>query len=106
VSALGINYLFFGLRRAALETRRGVAEPFVTLFNAFLEAYADVSKDRELLEVMPPFLAFRALVIGHPRWYPALARSTREALFGFARALMAGGPLSADGVPELLGGVA
>jgi aminoglycoside phosphotransferase (APT) family kinase protein len=62
VSAVGINYLFFGLRNAALESRRGVAEPF---------------------------LAFRALVIGHPRWYPALTRRTREALFGFARALMA-----------------
>jgi hypothetical protein len=55
---------------------------------------------------MPPFLAFRALVIGHPRWYPALARRTREALFGFARSLMAGGTLAPDGVPELLGGVA
>jgi hypothetical protein len=54
---------------------------------------------------MPPFLAFRALVIGHPRWYPTLGRRTRESLFGFARALMAGGPLSAAGVPDLLGGV-
>ncbi|HEX4993719.1 MAG TPA: phosphotransferase [Methylomirabilota bacterium] len=106
VSALGINYLFFGLRKAALEARRGLAEPFVTLFQAFLEAYTDVSKDPELFEVMPPFLAFRALVIGHPRWYPALARRTREALFGFARSLMAGEPLTAAGVPELLGGIA
>ncbi len=65
-----------------------------------------VSNDRELFEVMPPFLAFRALVIGHPRWYPSLARRTREALFGFARSLMAGGTLTPDGVPELLGGVA
>jgi Phosphotransferase enzyme family len=106
VSALGINYLFFGLRKAALETRRGVAEPFVTLFDAFLQSYDEESNDRELFEVMPPFLAFRALVIGHPRWYPALTVRTRGALFGFARALMAGGPLSADGVLDLLGGIA
>jgi hypothetical protein len=106
VSALGINYLFFGLRKAALETRRGVAEPFVILFAAFLQAYAEEANDPELFEVMPPFLAFRALVIGHPRWYPGLAKRTREALLGFARALMAGGPLIADGVPELLGGIA
>jgi hypothetical protein len=106
VSALGINYLFFGLRKAVADGRRGVAEPFVTLFRAFLDAYTEASHDRELLEVMPPFLAFRALVIGHPRWYPALAPCTREALFGFARALMAGGPLAADSVPELLGGIA
>lgn len=106
VSALAINYLFFGLRRAALEARRGVAEPFVTLFRAFIDAYVEGSNDRELFEVMPPFLAFRALVIGHPRWYPALARRTREALFAFARSLMAGGSLSPDDVSELLGGVA
>lgn len=102
VSALGINYLFFGLRKAALETRRGVAEPFLTLFRAFLSTYLEASRDHELLEVMPPFLAFRALVIGHPRWYPTLTERTREALFGFARALMAGGPLVAERVPELL----
>jgi hypothetical protein len=57
-------------------------------------------------DVMPPFLAFRALVIGHPRWYPSLASGTREALFGFARALMAGGSITAGSVPELLGGIA
>jgi len=104
VSALGINYLFFGLRKAALGGRRGVAEPFLTLFKLFLDAYLADSGDGELLEVMPPFLAFRALVIGHPRWYPTLAPGVREALLGFARALMAGGPVVAEGMPELLGG--
>ena len=106
VSALGINYLFFGLRKAALERRRGVAEPFVTLFDAFMRAYTDASSDRELLEVMPPFFAFRALVIGHPRWYPSLTPGTRAALFGFARALMAGGAVTAERMPELLGSIA
>src|SRR3990172_4956154 len=61
VSALGINYLFFGLRRSAAEGRGGVAEPFLALFRAFLDAYLDASGDRELLEVLPPFFAFRAL---------------------------------------------
>lgn len=106
VSALGINYLFFGLRKAALEARPGVAEPFLTLFRVFLGEYLDASKDRDLLEVMPPFLAFRALVIGHPRWYPSLAPRTRAALLGFARDLMAGGPRSVEGTLELLGGSA
>ncbi len=104
VSALGINYLFFGLRKAALEAHRGVAEPFLTLFKLFFDAYLAESGDHELLEVMPPFLAFRALVIGHPRWYPTLPPGVREALLGFARALMAGGPVVAEGMPALLGG--
>jgi hypothetical protein len=58
----------------------------------------------ELLEVMPPFLAFRALVIGHPRWYPTLLPGVREALLGFARALMAGEPVVPKDMLALLGG--
>jgi aminoglycoside phosphotransferase family enzyme len=83
-----------------------VAEPFLTLFREFLDAYTDEARDGELLEVIPPFLAFRALVIGHPRWYPALAPATRRALLAFARALMAGGPLKLEQVPDLLEAVA
>ena len=102
VSALGINYLFFGLRKAAADGQRGVAEPFVTLFRAFLDAYLEETRDEELWDVIPPFLAFRALVIGHPRWYPKLDPRTRAALLGFARALMAGGPLVPERLLELL----
>jgi hypothetical protein len=104
VSALGINYLFFGLRKAARDGRRGVAEPFLTLFSLFLDSYLADSHDGELLDVMPPFLAFRALVIAHPRWYPTLPPGVREALLGFARSLMTGGPVSAEVLPQLLGG--
>jgi hypothetical protein len=45
-----------------------------------MEAHLAESRDDELLDVMPPFLAFRALVIGHPRWYPTLPPEVREAL--------------------------
>jgi hypothetical protein len=102
VSALAINYLFFGLRRAAGEGRPGVAQPFVTLFRDFLAAYLEESRDEDLWDVIPPFLAFRALVIAHPRWYPSLAPRTRAALLGFARVLMAGGPLVPERVAEHL----
>ncbi len=106
VSALGINYLFFGLRKAALDTEQQASEPFVTLFKVFLDSYLRHSGDRELLEVMPPFLAFRALVIAHPRWYPTLPSGVRETLLGFARALMAGGPVAIEDLPTLLGAAA
>jgi hypothetical protein len=85
VAALGVNYLFFGLRRSG---GGSVAEPFRGLFHAFLDAYREASGDREILEVLPPFLAFRALVIGHPRWYPALPDAVRAAILRFARAMM------------------
>jgi len=104
VSALAINYLFFGLRKAAMDGRLGVAEPFLTLFELFFDEYLRESGDEELLEVIPPFLAFRALVIGHPRWYPTLPPGVREALLSFARALMAGGSVVLKDMPALLGG--
>jgi hypothetical protein len=102
VSALGINYLFFGVRRAAAEGQRGVAEPFVTLFRAFLDAYLERSGDREIHEVLPPFFAFRALVIAHPRWYPTLADATRRTLLGFARAMAEPGAFDPDRALDLL----
>jgi hypothetical protein len=37
---------------------------------------------------MPPFLAFRALVIAHPLWYPELSEPLRIALIHFARSMM------------------
>jgi hypothetical protein len=42
----------------------------------------------ELLEVLPPFFAFRALVIAHPRWYPTLTDATRQVLLGFAHGMV------------------
>jgi hypothetical protein len=102
VSALGINYLFFGVRKSAAGGRRGVAEPFLSLFREFLDAYLAESGDRHLHEVLPPFLAFRALVIAHPRWYPALDAATRGALLGFAKAMAGPGCFDADRLPALL----
>ena len=40
-----------------------VAEPFAELFRAFAAAYVAASGDHELPEVLPPFFAFRALVL-------------------------------------------
>ncbi|HXJ79522.1 MAG TPA: phosphotransferase [Candidatus Methylomirabilis sp.] len=104
VSALGINYLFFGVRQAADQGARGVAEPFITLFRAFLGAYLERSRDWELCQVLPPFFTFRALVIAHPRWYPTLADSTRRSLLHFARAMADPVIFEPDRVQELFGG--
>ena len=98
VSALGINYLFFGLRKSR---GAGVAEPFLSLFETFLDAYLAASGDRELLDVLPPFLAFRALVIAHPRWYPNEEEATRRALLEFAKAMAAGARFGPDAARTL-----
>jgi Ser/Thr protein kinase RdoA (MazF antagonist) len=87
VAALAVNYLFFGMRRAAAGGERGVTEPFRGLFHRFLSAYLQASQDLELLETLPPFLVFRLLVLAHPRWYPTLAGGVREELIAVARCL-------------------
>ena len=88
VAALAVNYLFFGLRLGAGQGAPRVVEPFLGLFGEFLGTYLAESGDAELLEVLPPFFAFRALVIANPRWYPTLPDATRRGLLDFARTMM------------------
>src|SRR5262245_5425719 len=95
VSALGVNYLFYGLRSHTVE-------PFRFLFGTFLETYLRESRDQEVLEVLPPFLAFRALVIAHPVWYPELSDPVRRALIHFARRMMFDSRFDPSDVQRLL----
>ncbi|MBI2462017.1 MAG: phosphotransferase [Candidatus Rokubacteria bacterium] len=79
VAALAINYLFFGLLKGP-----GVAEPFRGFFHRFLEVYLAATGDKEILETLPPFFGFRALVLAHPRWYPKIPEAVRHRLLLFA----------------------
>ena len=107
VAALAINYLFFGLRRAAREGRPGmVAEPFRALFRTFLAAYGEASHDDELSDVLPPFLAFRAFVLAHPAWYPTLDTVTRATIVQFGRTMLDGGAFTLAALPSLAGAAA
>jgi Ser/Thr protein kinase RdoA (MazF antagonist) len=89
VAALAVNYLFFGIRAMTTSAGRGTLEAFRRLFQRFLGAYLAASGDAELAETLPPFFAFRLLVVAHPRWYPTLADSTRRELIASARAMAA-----------------
>lgn len=84
VACLTTNYLFFGL-----DPGRGVTDPFRTLYRSFWERYLRGSGDGELVEVVAPYIAFRALVMASPVWYPALPPGAREALLGFVEAVLA-----------------
>jgi hypothetical protein len=101
VAALGVNYVFYALRAQAESPTPGAAATFMGMFRRFLDGYLVASGDDELLEVLPPFLAFRALVIAHPRWYPALAPATRSALIALARRLMGSRTFDVDMLPEV-----
>jgi hypothetical protein len=87
VAALTINYLFFGMRRENELGDVGVTEPFRILFGRFLSEYVMATADYEIFEMLPPFFAFRALVLAHPRWYPDLSEAVRGQLLHFARSM-------------------
>jgi aminoglycoside phosphotransferase (APT) family kinase protein len=84
VTCLALNYLFFSLQRSGR-----LEGGFERLWRGFWERYLERSGDAELLEVCAPFLAFRALVMANPVWYPALDESLRRALFRFIENVLA-----------------
>jgi aminoglycoside phosphotransferase (APT) family kinase protein len=79
VTALAVNYVFFALQSPGA-WRRG----FAPLWRRFWERYLDASGADAVLESAPPFLAWRALVLGCPRFYSDLSPSARDALLSLA----------------------
>ncbi len=79
VTALSINYVFFALQ-APQAWRRG----FAPLWRRFWETYLHASSGDAVLRSAAPFLAWRALVVGCPRFYPDLSPPARDALLSFA----------------------
>ncbi len=84
LAALAINFPFFALERPA-SWRRGLG----ALWHRFFTTWLDGSGDREVLETLPPFLAFRGLVVANPLFYPALAAPDRDRLLGYVERTLA-----------------
>ena len=84
VTCLTLNYLFFSLQRSGK-----LEGAFETLWARFWERYLERSGDRELLEVAAPFIAFRALVMANPVWYPNLDAAVRRKLFNLIQTTLA-----------------
>lgn len=78
LSAMTINYIFY-----SLQTYGRLTEAFETLFDLFWKQYLDETGDEEILSVIPPFFAWRALVVASPIWYPQLPESVRTKLVNF-----------------------
>lgn len=82
VVCMAINYLFFSLQRSGR-----LAAPFEQLWNIFWNTYLSMRNDPELLTVVAPFFAWRALVLASPMWYN-VSDNVRYALLGAARAIL------------------
>ncbi len=83
VAAMAINFFFF-----ALGSHGSWPEGLRPLWHGFWKLYLDESGDEELLEVVPPFLAWRGLVLAQPRFYPNVPAREREALLSFVEAAL------------------
>ncbi len=83
VACLTLNYLFFSLQRSGR-----LEGGFERLYRDVWERYLERSGDREMLEVVAPFLAFRALVMANPLWYPALEAAVRHKLLRLIGAVL------------------
>jgi len=77
VTCMAINYLFFSLQRSGELT-----SPFAEIWDVFWNTYLAQTGDHELLELVAPFFAWRALVVASPAWYN-VAEAVRLALFRF-----------------------
>lgn len=78
VTSLTLNYVFFSLQRSGR-----LEGAFEILFRRFWEQYLEQTGDGEMLGVVAPFLAFRALVMASPLWYPSLPDDVRLRLLTF-----------------------
>jgi hypothetical protein len=96
VTALAINFVFF-----AIDTPGAWQRGLSTLWHRVWSRYTSSTSDHEILEVAAPWLAWRALVVANPRWYPKLSADGRDRiLWWIERALDARrfDPRSADEV--------
>lgn len=83
VSALTVNYLFY-----SLQAYGKLEGPFEQMFNQFWKNYLDKTNDDEILSVIQPFYAWRALVVASPIWYPHLSIEVRSKLFAFIKKIL------------------
>ena len=83
VSCMSINYLFFSLQRSGR-----LEGAFGELHEGFWARYLQLRPDKELSEVIQPWLAWRALVLASPLWYPTISEDVRRRMLIFARRVM------------------
>jgi len=82
VASMAINYLFFSLQRSDM-----LASPFEQLWNIFWNTYLGLCNDPELLLIIGPFFAWRALVLASPIWYK-VGDAVRTKLLTFAKRVL------------------
>lgn len=94
VAALAINFLAF-----AIDDPAAWPHGLGVLWRHWWTSYLSQRDDPELLSVIPPFLAWRTLVVCNPHFYPKLSDQGRAKLLGFIEDMLANqalDPMAAD----------
>ncbi|HEU5055516.1 MAG TPA: phosphotransferase [Kofleriaceae bacterium] len=96
VTCMSLNYVFFALDHPA-SWRSGLG----SLWRRFWRIYQGRRADPDLLDVAPPYLAWRALVMACPRFYPDVTPAARDALLGLAERALEADRFDPDSVEAL-----
>jgi hypothetical protein len=96
LTAMAVNYLFFAL------SAEGGRDAFRRLWRVLWRHYFSLRPDEEMLEVAPPYLAWRTLVLANPNWYPDVDEALRDRLLGFAEDALERGGLDLAAAEELM----
>jgi hypothetical protein len=95
VTCMALNYPFFALEREGAWSR------FSVLWYRFWSRYLELSKDEGVLGVAAPFLAWRALVLASPVWYPKLSGEARARLLAFAETALSAEAFAPESVERM-----
>ena len=96
LTAMAINFVLFAIDRPVTWTAG-----FAPLWHRWWRRYLDRRDDPEVLDVAPPFFAWRALVVANPVFYPNLSAHGRDLLLGFAEDVLRAGTLDPDWAEDL-----
>jgi hypothetical protein len=83
LTAMAVNFLLF-----AIDDPAAWPHGLGVLWHQWWLRYLGLRPDAELLDVAPPFFAWRVLVVANPTFYPNLSARGRDRLLGFTEDLL------------------
>jgi hypothetical protein len=97
LTAMTINYVFFSIKHF-----NSIGGAYLEGFKLFFDEYMKLTGDREVLEVLAPFYAFRGAVVANPVFYPELSLKQRKMIFGFVEAVLGAERFEPERVEEYI----
>ena len=83
LTAMAVNFLLF-----AIDDPAAWPHGLGVLWHQWWQRYLGSRADAELLDVAPPFFAWRVLVVTNPVFYPRLSARGRDRLLGFTEEML------------------